>query len=186
MVIEPFVRMGPPPRSLASEANDCFMVRLLRGANRIQGCGAIFARYGGLPSDRWQATAGPRPKSWRPAHPPYGMAIRYVTKNRACRQIANPMASTPSATPNDRLDIALAARPSNRSPRSVTVGRRTDGPELSVGTTPSPGWSRCKLSISVGMMRCPTACAKVPPPRPFDLDLDALIAIVPPRGYGRD
>jgi hypothetical protein len=27
MVIEPFVRMGPPPRSLAAEANDCFMVR---------------------------------------------------------------------------------------------------------------------------------------------------------------
>ena len=32
MVIEPFVRMGPPPRSLAVEANDCFMVRLPRGA----------------------------------------------------------------------------------------------------------------------------------------------------------
>jgi hypothetical protein len=59
MVIEPFVRMGPPPRSLAAEANDCFMVRLPRGANRIQGCGAIFARYGGLPSDRWR-TARPQ------------------------------------------------------------------------------------------------------------------------------
>ena len=42
MVIEPFVRMGPPPRSLAAEANDCFMVRLRQGANRIQGCGASF------------------------------------------------------------------------------------------------------------------------------------------------
>jgi hypothetical protein len=30
MVIEPFVRMGPPPRSLAAEANDCFMVRTRR------------------------------------------------------------------------------------------------------------------------------------------------------------
>src|SRR6202035_3348290 len=27
MVIEPYIRMGPPPRSLAAEANDCFMVR---------------------------------------------------------------------------------------------------------------------------------------------------------------
>ena len=60
MVIEPFVRMGPPPRSLAAEANDCFMVRLPRGANRIQGCGAIFARYGGLPSDRWRTARPPR------------------------------------------------------------------------------------------------------------------------------
>ena len=33
--------MGPPPRSLAAEANDCFMVRPPRGANRIQGRGAI-------------------------------------------------------------------------------------------------------------------------------------------------
>ena len=40
MVIEPFVRMGPPPRSLAAEANDCFMVRPQHGANRIQGCNA--------------------------------------------------------------------------------------------------------------------------------------------------
>ena len=30
-VIEPFVRMGPLPRSLASEAHDCFMVRTLVG-----------------------------------------------------------------------------------------------------------------------------------------------------------
>jgi hypothetical protein len=30
MVIEPFVRMGPLPRSLAAEANDCFMVRIRR------------------------------------------------------------------------------------------------------------------------------------------------------------
>ena len=42
MVFEPLVRMGPPPRSLAAEAHDCFMVRLPLGANRIQVCGAIF------------------------------------------------------------------------------------------------------------------------------------------------
>ena len=33
--------------------------------------------------------------------------------------------------------------------------------------TPSPGWSRCKPSMPRGMTRCPTACATVPPPRPF-------------------
>jgi hypothetical protein len=42
MVIEPFVRMGPLPRSLAAEANDCFMVQPQHGANRIQGCNAKF------------------------------------------------------------------------------------------------------------------------------------------------
>ena len=51
MVIEPFVRMGPPPRSLAAEANNCFMVRLPRGANRIQVRGAILCAL-------WQAPLG--------------------------------------------------------------------------------------------------------------------------------
>ena len=52
MVIEPAVRMGPLPRSLAAEAHGCFMVQTPSGSNRIQGCGARFARTGRLPSDR--------------------------------------------------------------------------------------------------------------------------------------
>ena len=44
--------MGPPPRSLAAEANGCFMVRVRRGPNRIQGCGARDAPDSGLPSDQ--------------------------------------------------------------------------------------------------------------------------------------
>jgi hypothetical protein len=149
------------------------MVRLPRGGHRTQGCGAIFARYGGLPSDSWRTARPPRlscrpKKTWQPKHP-RGMAIpfRYVTENRVCQQVANPPASTPSATPNDKLNIAPADRPNNPHPRSVTGGRRTDGPELSVGTTLSPSWSRCKPSMQPGMTRCPTACAIVLPRRPF-------------------
>ena len=46
--------MGPPPRSLAVEADDCFMVRVQHGSNRIQGRGAMLASrpMGGLPSGR--------------------------------------------------------------------------------------------------------------------------------------
>ena len=55
-VIEPFVRMGPLPWSLASEAHGCFMVRTSSGSNRIQGRGASFARSGGLPSGRLLST----------------------------------------------------------------------------------------------------------------------------------
>lgn len=51
-IIEPFVRMGPPPRSLAAEAHGCFMVRTSDRSNRIQGRSARFARNGGLPSVR--------------------------------------------------------------------------------------------------------------------------------------
>jgi hypothetical protein len=51
MVIEPFDRMGPLPRSHAAEANDCFMVRPQHGANRIQGCSAKFRA-------QWRAPLG--------------------------------------------------------------------------------------------------------------------------------
>ena len=44
--------MGPPPRSLAAEANGCFMVRVRHGPNRIQGCGARDAPDSELPSDQ--------------------------------------------------------------------------------------------------------------------------------------
>jgi len=42
---------GPVARSLAAEANGCFMVGIPHGSNRIQGRGANVARDGGLPSD---------------------------------------------------------------------------------------------------------------------------------------
>src|ERR1700720_313584 len=51
MVLNPVVRMGPPPRSFAADAHDCIMVRSLR-TYRIQGCGAMIPRpMAKLPSD---------------------------------------------------------------------------------------------------------------------------------------
>src|SRR3954452_20111650 len=47
MVLTPFLRMGPPPRSFAADAHDCIMVRPLWTC-RIQGCGAMIRA-------RWQA-----------------------------------------------------------------------------------------------------------------------------------
>ena len=42
--------MGPPPRSLAVEADDCFMVRVQHGSNRIQGRSAMLrAQWAGSP-----------------------------------------------------------------------------------------------------------------------------------------
>jgi hypothetical protein len=49
MVIEPFVRMGPPPRSLAAEANDCFMVRLRVGPTEYKVAARSFAPMAGSP-----------------------------------------------------------------------------------------------------------------------------------------
>ena len=140
MVIEPFVRMGPPPRSLAPEANGCFMVRLPRGATEYKVAARSSRAMAGSPrivgdQPGYRGSTPPlnrRTQSCGVQHTPCGMGhipFRYVTENRACHKVANPPANTPSVTPNDRRDIAPAARPSNRSPRSVTVGRRTDGPD---------------------------------------------------------
>ena len=40
MASKPLCRMDPPPRSFATDAHDCIMVRSSR-IDRIQGCGAI-------------------------------------------------------------------------------------------------------------------------------------------------
>jgi len=46
--------MGPPPRSLAAEANDCFMVQTLQmGSTEYKVVAWFLAPYGGLPSVRW-------------------------------------------------------------------------------------------------------------------------------------
>ena len=60
--IEPSPRMGPPPRSLAAEANDCFMVWPRRGLTESQGAARSFAR-------QWQAPLG-----------------SFDHRNRRCRQ----------------------------------------------------------------------------------------------------
>jgi len=54
-------RMDPPPRSLAREAYDCFMVETLCGLNRIQAWFArLLAANGRLPSDRCAPTTRSR------------------------------------------------------------------------------------------------------------------------------
>jgi hypothetical protein len=49
--------MGPSPRSLAAEANDCFMVRVPCGSNRIQGRGAMLCAQWRAPLGSFQQAA---------------------------------------------------------------------------------------------------------------------------------
>jgi hypothetical protein len=65
-------------------------------------------------------------------------ANRYVTENRACQEVANPKANTPSATPNVKPDIALADNPSSQRRQSGIAVRKIDAPGRSPGTTQSP------------------------------------------------
>ena len=37
MVLTPFLRMGPPPRSFAADAHDCIMVPIPRGSTEYKG-----------------------------------------------------------------------------------------------------------------------------------------------------
>jgi len=84
MVIEPFVRMGPPPRSLAAEANDCFMVRTQYGYNRIQVCGAGTGA-------QWQVPLGSicylSPLCHRPASADFRAAVMDCAKENAAYEM---------------------------------------------------------------------------------------------------
>jgi len=52
MVNAPLVRMGPLPRSLAAEANECFMVGVRADPTEYKYAAQDMARYGRLPSVR--------------------------------------------------------------------------------------------------------------------------------------
>jgi hypothetical protein len=88
-----------------------------------------------------------------------------------------------------------AAGPSNRHPRSATVGRRTDG--QTDRRSRAQRWDDTVAGL-VALQAEHVAWHEALPETLrdsataealqaiVDLDLDALIAIVPPRGYGRD
>jgi hypothetical protein len=119
MVIEPFVRMGPPPRSLAAEANDCFMVRTRRVQpntrlrREISRATAGSPRVVCYPSHGINQITAATPAPGRPAaNYPCDelLAFRNVTENRPCQEAANPRASTPSVMLNDKPDTEAANR----------------------------------------------------------------------------
>jgi hypothetical protein len=173
MVIEPFVGMGPSPRSLAAKANGCFIVQLPRGATEYKSATRSLCRMASSPRILgYQArphhpTAAPKATTASPHSAGWGNTIPLRDGEQNMPRGRHRTASTPSVTPNDRPDIPPAERPSNYHPWSATVGRRTHVPDPSAGTTPAAGSSRCKPSMSLGTIPCPTACATAPPPGPF-------------------
>ena len=199
MVIEPFVRMGPPPRSLAAEANDCFMVRTRRVRPNTRLRREISRATAGSPrvvcypshGINQVTAATPAPGAATAANYPCDelLAFRNVTENRPCQEAANPRASTPSVMLNDKPDTEPANRPNSRYPRFDTVSRRTDAQDRSVGTMLLPTYSHCR-GVCRLVQGLPDNLRDNPTGEALeiivDLDLDALAAIVPPLGYGRD
>ena len=73
MASMPTKRMGPPPRSLATDAHNCIMVWIPRGIHRIQGCGdddrydlagspqIVFGSLSSVESDRPCTSTKPEP-----------------------------------------------------------------------------------------------------------------------------
>ena len=101
MVIEPFVRMGPPPRSLAAEANDCFMVRLPRGATEYK----VAARSS-------RAMAGsPRIVGDQPRHPGSTAAPKAVASSAHPAEWTNtiPLRNGEQSTPTGRQPVGVLA-----------------------------------------------------------------------------
>ncbi len=111
--------MGPLPRSLATEAHGCFMVRTPGGSNRIQGCGARFARTGGLPSDCSATSAlGSTWWRWRHASQVHCNPSRDALSLAKCTEAERNRARS-EATPghNDRTLFRRTALASTRTPK---------------------------------------------------------------------
>jgi hypothetical protein len=87
-------------------------------------------------------------------------------------------------------DTAPAETPSNRHPRSTTVDRPTDGPELSRWRDAAACLPALQAEYAAWHDTLPDSLRDSATAETLqeilDLDLDALIAIVPPRRYGRD
>ena len=103
---------APPPRSLAADAHDCIMVRIL-AIHRIQGCGADGATPGRLPSDRLVPSSASlggdpvRPLIERMSLDHHGSAVLAAVEDasrrlRRCRKRASWTASAPGALPSGR------------------------------------------------------------------------------------
>jgi hypothetical protein len=77
--------MGPPPRSFAADAHDCIMVPI-RMDHRIQGCGAISAPDGELPSElsSFARAAG------KPSRPTEPAAVLVTVKGKSLRDGLRP------------------------------------------------------------------------------------------------
>ena len=96
MVIVPFVRMGPLPRSLAAEAYDCFMVGAVSGPTEYKYAAQENAPYGRLPSARLllpkkqrpttASVATPRPSRYSP--PPSLLAIPAMLALKCALRVA--------------------------------------------------------------------------------------------------
>src|SRR3984957_17697782 len=62
------------------------------------------------------------------------IALRYVTEIQPCQEVAGPKVSTRSATPNARLPIAHAAKPTSQRLSSATGGQSTGALVYNAGT----------------------------------------------------
>jgi len=112
--------------------------------------------------------------------------FRYVTENQACHEVASRKVSTPSATLSDRHAIAPATRPEQQLPvvryrrpadrRARPQCWRTAIAELPALQTEYASWYEA-LPDSLRDSATAETLREI-----IELDLDALAAIVPPRG----
>jgi len=95
------------------------------------------------------------------------IALRYVTEVEPCPEANSPKLNVRSATPNARLAIERAVMPNRQHLLSATDGQPT-------------AWHEA-LPDSLRDTATGAALQAI-----VDQDLDELISIEPPRGFGRD
>ncbi len=199
MVIEPFVRMGPPPRSLAAEAKGCFMVRLLRGVTEYKVAARVCARDGRLPSVRLCVQL---PSSTRSALLKRRRSASLLRRTRLSHSIS--LRYGEQTMPRGRQPDGEQALSNAERRARYRARRRTEQPPALVryrrpaDRRARPQRWHAAVTELVTLQAEYAAWLDALPDKLrdsataealqaiVDLDLDLLTAIVPPRGYGRD
>jgi hypothetical protein len=194
MVIAPFVRMGPPPRSPAVEANDCFMVRLPRGATEYKVAARSSRAMAGSPRivGEQSGHAIQSPQGVTASTQPCGMGHTIPLRNGEQSMPTGRQPEGEHALSNAERQVRFRARrEAEQPPPKVRYRRPTDRRSraqrwddtvagLVALQAEYVAWHDA-LPDSLRDSATAEALQAI-----VDLDLDALIAIVPPRGYGRD
>ena len=198
MVIEPFVRMGPPPRSLAAEANDCFMVRLPHGATEYKVAARSSRAIAGSPR-----IIGEQPNYRRPTDASKDVTTSTPPRDGNTIPLHNGEQEKQSM-PRGRQPIGEHALSNAERQARYRARREVEQPLPKIRyRRPADKRTRAQrwYDTVAGLVALQAEYAAWHDALPdslrdsataeslqaiVDLDLDTFIAIVPPRGYGRD
>lgn len=186
MAFAPRFRMGPPPRSFASDAYNCIMVPVDMRPTEYK----FVARWSRLMASSPPIVPCPETRPRQPRRQGRPIQMRYVTKDNVMPRGRQPAGE--HTLSNAERQARYRARRHEQVPKPVIRYRRPADRRsraqrwrdaVTELVTLQPEYVAWLDSLPDNLRATPTGEALQ---AIADLDLDALAEIDPPRGYGRD